>query len=122
MLKKHIVLFETKDYEWISYSTTGADAKRMLNVNKNYNIFYIFECDISIQYPYTMKLKVPFYKYYNCKIINKYKEEIFNEDDEYIIISYKDENDSSICFNVAGNPALASPGSAHPTTPTVYKI
>jgi hypothetical protein len=100
MIKKHIVLFETKDYEWIAYSTTGADAKRILNVNKNYNIFYIFECDISIQYPYTMKLRAPFYKYYNCKIINKYKEEIFNEDDEYIIISYKDENDSSICFDV----------------------
>ena len=67
-----------------------------------------------------MKLKAPFYKYYNCKIINKYKEEIFNKDDEYIIISYgvllklqtppeieslhmisgEDENDSSICFDV----------------------
>ena len=74
MLKKHIVLFETKDYKWIAYSTTGSDAKRILNVNKKYNIFYIFECNILNQYPYTMKLKTPFYKYYNCKKINKYKE------------------------------------------------
>lgn len=100
MLKKHIVLFETKDYEWIAYSTTGSDAKRILNVNKNYNIFYIFECDISIQYSHTMKLKAPFYKYYNCKIINKYKEEIFNKDDEYIIINYEDDDNGSICFDV----------------------
>ena len=41
MLKKHIVLFETKEYKWIAYCTTGSDAKRILNVNKNYNIFYI---------------------------------------------------------------------------------
>jgi hypothetical protein len=46
MLKKHIVLFETKDYEWVAYSTTGKDAKRILNVNNKYNILYIFECDL----------------------------------------------------------------------------
>ena len=46
MLKKHIVLFESKDYEWIAYSTTGRDAKRILSVNKKCNIFYIFECDL----------------------------------------------------------------------------
>ena len=41
MLKKHIVLFETKNYDWVAYSTTGSDAKRILSVNKNYNIFYV---------------------------------------------------------------------------------
>ena len=102
MLKKHIVLFESKDYEWIAYSTTGRDAKRILSVNKKYNIFYIFECDLLKQYPYTMKLKSPLDKHYNCKKINKYKEENFEEKDEYIIISYKTD-DEGICFDVKHN-------------------
>ena len=66
MIKKHIVLFETKEYEWVAYSTAGSNAKRILNVNKNYNIFYIFECDLLKQYPYIMKLKAPLNKYYDC--------------------------------------------------------
>jgi len=99
MLKKHIVLFETKDYQWIAYSTSGTDAKRILSVNKNYNIFYIFECNIEEQYPYTMKLKSPVNKYYDCKKINKYKEEIFEKEDKYITISYEDV-DKGICFDV----------------------
>lgn len=99
MLKKHIVLFETKDYEWIAYSTTGSDAKRILSVNKNYNIFYIFECDIEKQYPYTMKLKSPLDKHYDCKKINKYKEANFEENDKYITISYETV-DQGICFHV----------------------
>jgi len=99
MLKKHIVLFETKDYEWVAYSTTGSDAKRILSVNKNYNIFYIFECDIEKQYPYTMKLKAPLDKHYDCKKINKYKEVNFEENDKYITISYETV-DQGICFDV----------------------
>ena len=102
MLKKHIVLFESKHYEWIAYSTTGRDAKRILSVNKTYNIFYIFECDLLKQYPYTMKLKSPLDKHYNCKKINKYKEEKFEETDEYIIISYETD-DEGICFDVKHN-------------------
>ena len=102
MLKKHIVLFESKHYEWIAYSTTGRHAKRILSVNKTYNIFYIFECDLLKQYPYTMKLKSPLDKHYNCNRINKYKEEIFEEKDEYIIISYETD-DEGICFDVKHN-------------------
>jgi hypothetical protein len=102
MLKKHMVLFESKDYEWIAYSTTGRDAKRILNVNKKYNIFYIFECNLLKQYPYTMKLKSPLDKYYDCKKINKYKEEKFEEKDEYIIVSYETD-DEGICFDVKHN-------------------
>ena len=34
MLKKHIVLFESKHYGWIAYSITGSKAKRILSVNK----------------------------------------------------------------------------------------
>jgi len=102
MLKKHIVLFETKDYGWIAYSTSGRDAKRILSVNKKYNIFYIFECDLLKQYPYTMKLKAPLNKYYDCKRIIKYKENNFKEIDKYIIISYETV-DEGILFDVKNN-------------------
>ena len=102
MLKKHIVIFESKEYGWIAYSTTGADAKRILSVNKKYNIFYIFECDLLKQYPYTMKLKAPLNKHFDCKVINKYEEDNFVEDDKYIIVSYKDV-DQGICFDVSSN-------------------
>lgn len=104
MLKKHIVLFESKHYGWIAYSTTGSDAKRILSVNNKYDIFYIFECDLLKQYPYIMKLKAPINKQYNCKKINKYKEENFEENDKYIIISFKSENqDGGIYFNIKQN-------------------
>ena len=104
MLKKHIVLFESKEYEWIAYSTTGRDAKRILSVNKKYNIFYIFECDLLKQYPYTMKLKSPLDKHYDCKRINKYNEEKFEENDKYIMVSSKTEGqDEGIYCDVKHN-------------------
>jgi|UniRef100_A0A6C0E3A7 hypothetical protein len=70
MLKKLVVLFESKQYGWITYSTTGSDAKRILSVNNKYDIFYIFDCDIEKQYPYTMKLKLPLNNNYNCNTIH----------------------------------------------------
>lgn len=100
MLKKHVVLFETKDHGWLAYSSTDADAKRILNANKKHEVFYVFECNLLKQHPYTMKLKAPFDKYYDCKKIIKYKEESFVESDDYIIISYEDEDDGSICLDV----------------------
>ena len=104
MLKKHIVLFESKDYGWIAYSTTGADAKRILSVNNKYHVFYIFECDLGQQYPYTMKLKAPLDKYYDFKRINKYKEVNFEENDKYIIVSFKmEEIDEGIWFDIEQN-------------------
>ena len=104
MLKKHIVLFESKDYGWIAYSTTGSDAKRILSVNNKYDIFYIFECDLLKEYPYIMKLKAPLNKYYDCKRIKKYKEEIFEENDKYIMIYSKmDEQDEGIYFDIKQN-------------------
>jgi len=93
-----MVLFESKEFGWIVYSTIGSDAKRLLNVNNQYNIFYVFECDLLKQYPYTMKLKTPLNKHYNCKKINKYEEDFFEENDEYITISY--ETHEGICFDV----------------------
>jgi hypothetical protein len=104
MLKKHIVLFESKHYGWIAYSTTGADATRILSVNNKYSVFYIFECDLGKQYPYTMKLKAPLDNHYDCKKINKYKEVNFEENDKYIIVSYKIEQvDEGIWFDIQQN-------------------
>ena len=104
MLKKHIVLFESKDFGLIAYSTTGADARRILSVNNKYQVFYIFECNLLRHYPYTMKLKAPLDKYYDCKIINKYKDVNFEENDKYIIISYQpEEQDEGIWLDVEQN-------------------
>lgn len=121
MLKKHIVLLQTKDYDWIAYSITIAEAKKLLNINKNCNevfskfqipsdslqrsgVFYIFKCNILQQYPYTMKLKAPLNKYYDCKNIIKYKEESFKENNEYIIVSY--ENEDINLFDIKYNKQL----------------
>jgi len=101
MLKKHVVLFEAKDYGWIAYTTTFSEAKRLLTINATHDthIFYIFECDLLKQNPYTMKLQFPFSQHYDCKKIIIYKEEYFDEKDEYITVSYTDE-DSGICLDV----------------------
>jgi hypothetical protein len=104
MLKKHVILFESKGCGWIAYSTAVGEAKRMLSVNitHNSNLFYIFECNLLQQFPYTMKLKVPFHLHYHFKKINVYKEvELveFAENEEYITISYTDA-DGGICLDV----------------------
>jgi hypothetical protein len=103
MLKKHIVLFESKNHGLIAYSTTGSDAKRILSVNKKYDVFYIFECDLLKDYSYIMKLKAPLNKHYDCIRINKYKEENFLENDKYIIISSKEDQDEGIYFDITQN-------------------
>ena len=48
-------------------------------------------------------VKAPLDKHYDCKIINKYKEENFEENDKYIIISYDDKDENSFCFDVKQN-------------------
>ena len=50
-----------------------------------------------------MKLKAPLHKYYDCNIINKYKEEHFEENDKYIIVSYENVNDNELYFDVKHN-------------------
>ena len=101
MLKEHVILFEAKNVGWIAYSTTLGEAKRMLSINITHNshIFYIFECNLLQQYPYTMKLKVPVSHHYHFNKINIYKEEHFEENEEYITISY-DDADDGICLDV----------------------
>ena len=101
MLKKHVILFESKNGGWIAYSTDVKDATRMLSINiiHNCHIFYIFECDLLQQFPYTMKLKVPFSHHYQFNKINIYKEEHFEENAKYITISY-DDADGGICLDV----------------------
>ena len=75
-------MFETKHYEWVAYSTIGPDAKR------------IFKCNLLQKYSYTIKLKLPLDKHYNCKKIIKYKEETFDPNNKYIIIKYDVDNGS----------------------------
>ena len=43
MLKKHVILFESKNVGWIAYSTDDNEAKRMLSINITHNchLFYI---------------------------------------------------------------------------------
>jgi hypothetical protein len=51
-----------------------------------------------------MKLKAPLNKHYDCKRINKYKEEDFEENDKYIMISSKPEGqDEGIYFDTKLN-------------------
>jgi hypothetical protein len=51
-----------------------------------------------------MKLKAPLNKNYDCKRINKYKEENFEENEKYIIISSKPEGeDAGIYFDIKEN-------------------
>ena len=103
MLKKHVILFESKNCGWIAYSTDDTDneANRMLSINiaHNCHLFYIFECNLLQQLPYTMKLKVPFSHHYQFNKINIYKEEHFEENEQYITISYEDA-DGGICLDV----------------------
>jgi hypothetical protein len=52
-----------------------------------------------------MKLKAPLDKYYDCKIINKYKDINFEENDKYIIISHQpEEQDEGIWFYFKQRP------------------
>jgi hypothetical protein len=99
MLKSHIIIFETKEYGLIAYSTTKKDAFAKIKMNKDYKIYYVFECNLLKDYPYTMKLKYPLNEYYDRKSIIKYKEEEFREDEEYIII-VEDGNENSIFYNI----------------------
>jgi hypothetical protein len=41
-----------------------------------------------------MKIRYPLGEYYNCLSINKYIEDIFDENDDYIIIEYEYESGS----------------------------
>jgi hypothetical protein len=51
-----------------------------------------------------MKLKAPMNTHYDCKRINNYKEEYFEENDKYIIISSKsDGQDEGIYFDIIQN-------------------
>jgi hypothetical protein len=51
-----------------------------------------------------MKLKAPVNNHYDCKRINKYKEENFEENDKYIMICSKTEGqDEGIYFDITRN-------------------
>lgn len=47
MLKKHNILFRTRENGRIAYSVSAGDEIRMLAWNADdHDVFYIFECDI----------------------------------------------------------------------------
>ena len=70
----------------------GGSHIRLLMQTTNHAIFYIFECNLLKQFSHTMKLQVPFSQHYYFSKIKIYKEEAFDEKDEYITISYLDAN------------------------------
>jgi hypothetical protein len=97
MLKKHIVLFQTANSEWLAYSTAGGDARRLV---KNDTIFYAFECNLTREYPYIMKLKSPLPEHYDCKKITKYIDEPFEENEEYMIVTYSEEEEEGFIVDI----------------------
>jgi len=91
--KKHVILLETEKNIWVAYSVSNAEANKMSRAFLPQLHFYIFECDLWQQYPYTMKLKYPLNQYFcvgDGKII-VYKEEDFAETDKYLTVSYDDD-------------------------------
>lgn len=88
---QYIVLSETNHYGWTGSLTTLAKAKKLLKIESE--VFYIFEYSQIKNKPLQLKLKYPFNIYYDCLSINKYEEELFDEDDDFVIITYNDTFD-----------------------------
>jgi len=95
MLKKHVILLETEKNIWVAYSISNGEANKMSSAYLPQLNYYVFECNLLQQYPYTMKLKYPLNKYYHLHKISKYNEEWFAEEDEYLIVSYNNSDESS---------------------------
>ena len=87
---KYIVLSETNHYGWVGGFTTLKEAKKMLKIETE--TFYIFK---HVHKIFQMKIRYPIGEYYDSLSINEYKEEVFEEDDDYIIIT-PDDNGSLI--------------------------
>jgi len=90
---KYIVLSETNHYGWVGGFTTLAEAKKMLKIETE--TFYIFKYDHKKTKPFQMKIRYPIgYPYYDGLSINEYTEEVFDEDDDYVIITPDDTCDN----------------------------
>jgi hypothetical protein len=89
---KYIVLSESKHYGWVGGFTTLEHAKKLLKIETVR--FYIFKYVHKKTEPFQMKIRYPIGNpYYDSLTINEYKEEIFEEDDDYVIITPDDTCD-----------------------------
>ena len=91
MKKQYILLSESNHHGWVGSLITLAKAKRLLKIETE--IFYIFHYCHGKKEPFRMKIKYPMGEYYECLFINEYKEEVFEEDDDFIIITHDDTCD-----------------------------
>ena len=89
---KYIVLSESNHYGWVGGFTTLAEAKKMLKIETE--TFYIFKHVHKKTEPFQMKIRYPIGEYYDGLSINDYKEEVFEEDDDYVIITPDDTCDN----------------------------
>jgi hypothetical protein len=80
-MKKYIVLFETKQFDWIAYYTCKKQAKYLLKINarNNCDIFYIFQHDNELVTPIVLTLETPLCQHYSSSSINIYKENELKE-------------------------------------------
>lgn len=92
MLIKYIVLSESNHYGWVGGFTTLTEAKKMLKIETE--TFYIFKHVHKKTEPFQMKIRYPIGEYYDGLSINEYKEEVFEEDDDYVIITPDDTCDN----------------------------
>ena len=90
---KYIVLSESNHYGWVGGFTTLTEAKKMLKIETE--TFYIFKHVNKKTKPFQMKIRYPIgAPYYDGLSINEYTEEVFEEDDDYVIITPDDTCDN----------------------------
>ena len=90
---KYIVLSESNHYGWVGGFTTLSEAKKMLKIETE--TFYIFKYVHIKTKPFQMKIRYPISAlYYDGLSINEYTEEVFDEDDDYVIITPDDTCDN----------------------------
>ena len=101
MLKQYIVLSESNHYGWVGDLITLVKAKRLLKIETD--IFYIFKYIHTKKESFIMKIRYPIGEYYDALSINEYKEELFDHDDDYVIITYDDTCDKD-CLIITHKP------------------
>jgi len=90
---KYIVLSESNHYGWVGGFTTLAKAKKLLKIETE--TYYIFKYVHQKTEPFQMKIRYPIgAPYYDGLTINEYKDEVFEEDDDYVIITHDDTCDN----------------------------
>lgn len=93
MLTKYIVLSESTHYGWVGGFTTLAKAKKMLKMETE--TFFIFKYVHKKTDMFKMKIRYPIGVYYDCLTINDYNIDVFDEDDDYVIITIDDTSDNN---------------------------